>query len=333
MATGQTTTSQVASARSEFFDKTLLVRALPYLAHDRFGQKRPLPTGNSKVIKFRRYDALSVATTPLSEGVAPDKTQLSVTDVSATVAQYGAYVEITDMVDLTNVEPVLTETAMLLGEQAGQSLDQIWRDVLVAGSSVRYGTAVAGRSSVEAVITSADMEISIRTLLNNNAKMFTSIAKASDGVGTLPIRPAYFAIVHPDVYYTLQGISGFISAEQYGSQGAVTEGEVGAYKNLRFVMSTFAKVFADSGGSTNVANFKSTTGANKDVYATLIFGKDAYGITDLAGNGLKNIRKGFGTAGTADPLDQIATSGWKGTTVCKILNDSFMTRIENSAAV
>src|SRR3972149_176605 len=142
-----TTTTEIPAAVSEFYDKTLLVRALPYLVHDKFGQRRPIPTGQSKVIKFRKYNALAVATTPLSEGVTPSSNQLAKTDISATVAQYGAFVDVTDMVTLTNVEPVLTEAAELLGEQAGESLDEIYRAVLVAGTNVAYANAVADRNS------------------------------------------------------------------------------------------------------------------------------------------------------------------------------------------
>jgi len=333
MATGQTTTAQVASARSEFFDKTLLVRALPYLTHDAFGQRRPLPTGSSKNIKFRKYSALDVATTPLAEGVAPDKSQLEVTDITAEVSWFGAYVEITDEVDLTNVESVMSEAAEVLGEQAGQSLDQIYRDVLVAGTTVRYGTAAANRAAVAAVITTTDVAVTLRTLQGNNARYFTSIIKAGTGVGTNPIRPAFWGICHPDIYYTLQGLTSpnWINVEEYGSTGNIMEGEVGALRNIRFVMSTFAKVFEDSGSGTTT-NMKTTSGSNCDVYATLVFGKNAYGITELRGNGLKNIRKGFGTAGTSDPLDQVATSGWKAITTCKILNDAFMARIETTAS-
>jgi len=42
---------------------------------------------------------------------------------------------------------------------------------------------------------------------------------------------------------------------------------------------------------------------------------------------VKNIIKPLGSAGTADPLNQRATSGWKATFVAKILNNAFMTRI------
>jgi N4-gp56 family major capsid protein len=325
-----TTTTQVPAAVSEFYDRTLLVRALPYLAHDKFGQRRPLPKNNSKVIKFRKYASLSAATTALTEGTTPTGSQLSVTDITATIAQYGDYVTLTDMVTLVNVESPLVEAAEVLGEQAGDTLDQVYRDVLVAGTSVIYANGKTARNQVVDLISTTDLDKAIRLLKNNNSKMHTSIIKAGTGIGTQPIRSAYFAIVHPDVEYTLEGLSGFISVDKYASQGPVVEGEIGAYKNIRFVASTNAKIWTGAGATSS--SVKNTAGS-ADVYATLIFAKDAYGITELRGEGLRNIVKTLGSAGSADPLDQRCTSGWKATTVCKILNDSFMVRIESAAAL
>lgn len=65
----------------------------------------------------------------------------------------------------------------------------------------------------------------------------------------------------------------------------------------------------------------------KPVYATLIFGQNAYGVTSPKDN-LKNITKQLGSAGTADPLDQRATIGWKALHTAKILVDEYMVRLE-----
>lgn len=324
-----TSTAQVA-APVDFYDRTTLERALPYLCHDKFGQQRPLPTGSGKNVKFRRYSSLAVATAQLTEGTPPASNQAAVTDITATVAQYGSFIQFSDMVSLTNIDPVLTEFAELNGEQAGQSLDQVYRDILVAGTNVMYSNSKASRITVVDLLAAADLDKALRIMNNNNCTRHTEIIKATTGVGTTPIRPAYFAIVHPDVAFTLDNIAGFTSVEKYASQGPVMEGEIGAYKNLRFIMTTFAKVFGGAGAAS--AAVKNTAG-NTDVYATMIFAKNAYGVTPLKGNGLRNIVKALGSAGASDPLEQYGTSGWKAITTCKILNDAFMLRLESAAAL
>ena len=69
----------------------------------------------------------------------------------------------------------------------------------------------------------------------------------------------------------------------------------------------------------------------RDVYATLILGDNAYGTTELAGGGLEHIVKQLGSAGTADPLNQRATVGWKATKVAARLVEAFMVRIETAS--
>lgn len=67
----------------------------------------------------------------------------------------------------------------------------------------------------------------------------------------------------------------------------------------------------------------------RDVYATLVLGANAYGVTEVTGGGLEHIVKQLGSGGTADPLNQRATAGWKGTKVCELLVDNYMVRIES----
>ena len=67
------------------------------------------------------------------------------------------------------------------------------------------------------------------------------------------------------------------------------------------------------------------------INGTLVFGKDAYGVVDIEGEGtIKNIIKPKGSAGTTDPLDQRWTSGWKVEGfVAAILQSAWIVRIEH----
>jgi len=69
----------------------------------------------------------------------------------------------------------------------------------------------------------------------------------------------------------------------------------------------------------------------RDVYATIVLGDNAYGTTELGGGGLQHIVKQLGSAGTADPLNQRATVGWKATKAAVRLVEAFMVRIETAS--
>ena len=314
-----TTLTQVTAAVNNFYDKVLLRKAVPLFVHTRWAQVRDIPAGNTLVIKFRRYTLLTAATTALTEGVTPSGSQLAITDVTATVAQYGDFVTLTDLLVLTTLDPVLTETAEVLGIQAGDTLDQLTRDVIAAGTTIQYASTATTRLTVTSAmkLTKAEIQEAVRTLKVNNARKITSMIDPSTGFNTSPVDAAFIGIVHPRTTYDLKNIAGFIRVEEYGQKKAMP-GEIGALDEVRFIETTNAKVFA-SGGAGSI-----------DVYGTLIIGTDAYGISRISGAAMKNIIKPLGSGGSVDPLDQRQTSGWKATFVAKILNETFILRIEHA---
>lgn len=307
-----TTTTQVDPAVAIFYDRVLLKRGQPWLVHDKWAQRRNIPKKSGNTIKFRRYSALSVATTPLNEGITPPGQQLAKTDLTAKVSQYGDFVHITDIVDLTVEDAVLTETAELLGEQMGETMDTLIRDILVACASATIS------SETGEILTDAEIQGIVQTLITNKAQMITGIITASTGVGTTPIRPAFMGIMNSALIDDLENstnVPSFVPTNKYPAQQPVMEGEWGSTKNLRWVISQNA----DASGA--------GTGGDP-TYKLVILGKNAYGMTVIDGSSVKNIVKAYGSGGTTDPLNQRATSGWKNTFVCRILNDNFMHILE-----
>ncbi len=318
-----TTRTEIPAEVNNYYDRVLLMRAVPRLLHTRFAQVRDIPSkAGTDTIKFRRYSNLSPATTPLNEGITPSGSKLSVTDITAQISQYGDYVTVTDVVNFESPDSVLTEASQILGDQAGDSLDQLCRNIAVAGTSVSYATGTE-RDDIAATnkITAALIKKAVRTLKNNKAKTLTRMVNASTGISTEPVAPAYIGIVHPNTTYDLKTDSLFVPIEKYSSNTTAMEGEVGKLDEVRFIESTNAVVFTGEGSD------------GADVYGTIIFGSDAYGISRISGQAMQNIVKPLGSAGSSDPLNQRQTSGWKATFVAKILNNDFITRIEHGVTV
>ena len=124
--TVQTTLLSGLSAEMKtYYDMNLINEASANLVHDQFGQKRPIPKGGGKTIEFRKFSPLAKATTALTEGVTPDGKSLTVTTITATVAQYGDYITQSDMLELTALDNTIIEATKLLGKQAGATLDTV----------------------------------------------------------------------------------------------------------------------------------------------------------------------------------------------------------------
>lgn len=315
-----TTKTQIDNINS-FYSRDLLIRVQPLLVHNKFGMVKDIPKNNSDVIKFRRYANLGAATTPLTEGVTPSGSQLSKTDITATLNWYGDFVTLTDKLTMETEDPVRMETNEILADQAGDTLDQLGRDIMNAGTSVIYsGTGNTATADVAAgdVLELADIETAEETLKANKARFMTSYVDPSTGISTVPLPPCFIGICHVYTTKTLRAITGFTKVELYANPTSRMEGEIGKVGNTRFIETVNSKVFTGAG-----------TGSI-DVYSTLILAKYAYGVTRMSGAAMQNIVKPLGSAGSADPLNQRETSGWKASFTAVILNDAFMTRIEHA---
>ena len=263
-----------------FYDKNLIRLAEPELVHDQFGQKRPIPAGNGKVIEFRKFNALPSVPSDriLSEGITPNGQFYGVTAITAQIEQYGGYITLTDMLNLTAYDNQMQEVMKLLASQAGQVADKITRDVLAGGTNVSYAGGQSSRANLTSadVLTIEDIKKAVRKLKRVNAKT---------------INGSYVAIVHPDIAYDLMNDSEWIDANQYAGSSAIFNGEIGKMYGVRFVETTMAKIVKPS---------------SLPIYCTLVLAENAFGVTSINGGGIETIVKQLGSGGTADPLTKAA---------------------------
>ena len=303
----QTTLLEGLSAENKtFYDMTLLDEAQAALVHDQFAQKRPIPKNGGKTIEFRKFASLPKATTPLTEGVTPDGKSLNVTAITATVAQYGDYITQSDVLELTSIDNTIVEATKILGRQAGLTLDTVTRNVLQSGTNVTYcpksdGSEVTSRSGLDATC-----QLTVKVVQQVVAKL--------KGQNAPTINGKYVAIIHPYVAYSLMRDPEWIDAHKYAQPDNLFTGEIGEIAGVRFVETTEAKVY--EGG----------------VFGTLIMGANAYGVTEITGGGLQTIIKQKGSAGTADPLDQRSSIGWKAIKTAELLIPNYLVRVESKVA-
>ena len=332
---GQTYPSynDLSAEMKTFYDMTLIDEAGPMLVHDQFGQKRPIPANGGKTIEFRKFTNLPKALTALTEGVTPDGKRLDVTNLTATVAQYGDYITQSDVLELTAIDNTIVEATKLLGRQAGLTLDTITRDVLVAGTNVNYCPTISG--STETAVTSranlnGTSQLSVKNIQRAVAKLRANNVPTING--------KYVAIIHPYVAYDLMRDPEWVNAHQYAQPRELYEGEIGEIAGVRFVETSEAKIWKDADGTTGSAatdgtpEYDSTNHKHYAVFATLVMGQGAYGVTEINGGGLQTIVKQKGSAGTADPLDQRSSVGWKALKVAEILIPNYLVRIESISA-
>lgn len=323
----QTSYGDISPRTAAYAEKELLKRGLPFLVLEKFGQAKTLPEASSKVIKFRRYSALPTVPTALTEGVTPTGQQLAVTDITATLAQYGDKVTISDVIMDTHEDPVLNEAVTLIGEQAAQMIEKMRFGVLKAGTNVLYANGAA-RNAVNTAITVSLQRRAVRALKRQNARFITSVVRSTPSYGTENVAPGFVGLIHPDLESDVRSLVGFVPAEKYGSM-TPWENELGKCEDVRYVSSTIFEPWADAGGAKGT--MLSTTGTNADVYPVLYVARDAYGIVALKGMFAVTPMVVNPKPSDSDPLAQRGHVGWKAMQTAVILNDLWMVRAEVAA--
>lgn len=235
-----TTNSTAVKFPSKFYDRQLLESAKTRLVHQEFGQKRSIPRNSGKYVNFRRWNLFdpAAAVRGLTEGVTPNGQTLSQTEVEAQVKQYGAYVEVTDLLDLTAYDNVINDSAELLGEQLGTVVEWVTRDVMNSGTNVQYAGGRSERSQLTASdkLTTTEIRKAVRTLKKNKARPFSEDGR----------QPHFVCICSPEATYDLQNDEMWKSVSTYSNSEAIYSGEIGRLFGVVFVESTEAKVFTQS---------------------------------------------------------------------------------------
>ena len=368
-----------------YYGMELLENAKPQLVHNQFAATKPLPTGGGKTVEWRKFGSFEKALTPLTEGVTPDGSGISVSYITKELAQYGDYTTVSDLLDLTAIDDVVLEITDRHGSNMGLTLDTVTRNEIQQGKQVIYAPKLGANG--------AKTEITSRTALDKDCRMTSElVAKAATQLKKMnapTFDGKYVCIIHPSVAFDLRQDEAWIAAHQYAAATELFSGEIGELHGVRFVETTEAKIYRGENLAGDVRSLKvkgntvsaaevgfqggtvaanalvgryvmiggsrckvisnttaklvldtEVTAAEGDaiypgeggkngcaVYGCLFIGKGAYGVVDLS-EGTEVIVKPRGSSGTADPLDQRSSVGWKGIHAATILYDEYMVRVE-----
>lgn len=308
--TNVTNHNQLSAEDKTFYERTLLQRLLPSLMFYNDAEKKKLPKNSGTTMNFRKFDSLTAPSSSLTEGVTPDGNNLTVSTITAKIAQEGDFVQITDLIQMTGIDPVLTETSELLGEEAGLVVDTRIQTAISKGTNVYFAGGATTRAGLESAttknLTGDDIKKLVRKLKNANAKRF------SDGF--------YHMIVDPDIAYDLMSDSAWVDVSKYARPEQMVKGELGKMHGMKFYETT----------NLNVVDSSATAQSKISVHQAYAYGKGAYSCVNLENGAGKPeiIVKPNGSAGTSDPLNQRATAGWKSAFTAVITQPLALVRVE-----
>ena len=302
--TNMTTSSALSAGMQTYYNRELLRTFEPNLVHLQFGDEHRMPPHSGLVMNMRKLIPLETNTKALSEGDPGESVMLAEMEVTVQLQQYGEYARCTDKLDLTHLDMDIMRRTKLFGDAGARSIDAVVREELAKCANVIYAGGKASRAELTAAdkLTSRELRKAVKTLKKNHAQTFGGY---------------YVAIIGPDTMYDLQEDEAFVKVSQYQDKENIYTGEVGRLFGVRLVETTEAKIFEGAGAD------------GADVASVIVLGQYAYGVTSLKGAKPRVIVKPAGSAGTADPLDQISTVGWKMDGFgAKLLQPEYAVRIE-----
>ena len=251
-----------------------------------------LAANSGNTVRFPKKNRITPKNTKLAEGKTPDPSKISLSFITATVEQHGDYIMFSDVALGTSIYDLMAIARQGQAYQSAETKNALIRDDILAEEGIitcyaeKDGTAATAASALTAG----------HKLTVDLVRKMVAIMKRNN------IRPAvgndYVMFIHPDQWYDLTSDPAWEDMHKYADPTALQSGEIGRISGCRFVETTTVLVTKDGA-------------SNAGVYHSIMLGAEAVDQVKMANGGVKTLAKGLGSGGTADPLDQRATVGWK----------------------
>ena len=215
-----------------------------------------LPKMSGRTIQWFRYSNLAASTTPTTEGTVGTSQSMTSKIVSATVSQYTSFITVSDLLEDTALDPIVTSASELLGYQGGLTVDTLTRTVI--------DNEYAG-----CTLTPQGTYLKVADLRNARSQLQANdVEPMSDG--------NFLTIAHPFSTYDIvndPSAGGLADIRKYTNPEVLNKyqdrGEITVVAGCKLIESTNVKIVS----------------ASPNTYAMYVFGKNAVGAVDLEGRG------------------------------------------------
>jgi len=215
-------------------------------------------------LSARSIDAITSdleANAALPEGAKDvNKVTLKKVTMETSLARYGEMIDYTDEVELFSEDAMQVRYREELGELANSRYEDLIQRDMLSTPTVMYGGTATKISQIDNTCgVSYDLiRKAVRKLVRNRAKKNTMLVAGDVRIDTRTVAKAYYAIIGANVKGDLETLtrgSGtteeytYIPAHKYASASVLSEGEVGAMHEVRFIESEAAVVYNGHGAA------------------------------------------------------------------------------------
>ena len=270
-------------------------------------------------VTFTIFADIAAATSTLNEVTDVTPVALSDSQVTVTLNEYGNAVVTTAKLRGTAFLDVDSAAANIIGYNAGDSMDQVVRDVLAGGTNVVYATGGSTTPTSRESISTDDIL---------HADDVRKVVAQLRGANVATFEGSYMGFIHPDVSYDFRSntdVAAWRTPANYVNPEGIYNGEIGKFESVRFIETPRAKKFA------NASNGTSTTGTI-DAYCTHVMGRQAlakaFSVTDGNGATPKIVR-----GNVTDILMRLQPLGWYWLGGYGRFREASLRRIESASSI
>jgi len=316
---GETTLSSL-SVDQVAFDRLAYFALRSELLFDQAADVQPVAQAMPGTgVTFTIFADIAAATSTLNEVTDVTPVALSDSQVTVTLNEYGNAVVTTAKLRGTAFLDVDSAAANIIGYNAGDSMDQVVRDVLAAGTNVAYATGGATTPSSRVTVQAEDIL---------HADDVRKVVAQLRGANVATFEGSYMGFIHPDVSYDFRSntdVSAWRTPANYVNPEGIYNGEIGKFESVRFIETPRAKVF------TNASDGSGSTG-NIDVYCTNVMGRQAlakaFSVQDGNGATPKIVR-----GNVTDVLMRLQPMGWYWLGGYGRFREASLRRIESASSI
>jgi N4-gp56 family major capsid protein len=315
-----TDANMTAQELRTFYAALLIETAKPRILHGKFGKTVNVPLHYGPTINFRKFSDIATTVTALTEGTAGAEVTFTVTSITTSLPEFGQWAYGSQRLFDMAIDDIEGEVTQKLGEAAGKSLDLITLAILRTGTGVVYGGTAAGDSWVASNLSVAMLRKAAFILKRNGADPFVFGGKRR-----------YVGLTTAEALYDLVQDSTLTTAMQYGYGNNLSDNEANLLDGMIAPeLDVMGVRLFDT--TQAVSAYASSLGwsLTRHIYATMVIGKDAYGVVSQDGNSMKRYFIPAATPDKSDILQQRWYMGWKAVHNAVIMNNSNMVRIEHA---
>lgn len=299
MANTTTTTSVLNNLVPDYYVPRALITLDSEAKLKEFASKTPLPEGRGKTVIWNAWRNMAAASSTLSEGGSNDVPALSSRKVSASIAQYGKGLLLTDLATLVTALDSMDGAEKMLSRAQAKTVERVIQmgifknniaDNQTSTFLSAYMSAVASAFSADTgTISTSNKQFQFPAVFGTSASRLSAVSKTAPTTSAqlsvfsirkatqvlrrkdaLPLADGMFVgYTHPNAIHSVKRDPTWADWNKYqNSKETMYKGEVGQVDQVRFLASTLSPRYAVAAHS---------------VLTCFIFGQEAFGLTELDG--------------------------------------------------